>query len=291
MALLIVVFGFFFVTVSSRIVGIIGSSSNPISGMTIATLMATCLVFVALRLDGRRATSRWRSGRRDRVHRRGQRRRDLAGPEDRLPRRRDARQPADRPHHRRRSSRPSSSAAPSSSSTSSTRRASCTASARRRCRRRRRTLMATIIKGLLAQKLPWGPVLVGVFLAFMAQLAGAHALSWAVGAYLPLSTTAPIWIGGLMKGVSADAQAQGGTARSRRRRPRHALRHRASSPAARSPASPSRCSSASAATWRTCSTSAKATSSRIGFGGDVIGFGMFALLCVLLIRQARAKDA
>jgi len=61
------------------------------------------------------------------------------------------------------------------------------------------TLMATIIKGLLAQNLPWAPVLVGVFLAFMAQLAGAHALSWAVGAYLPVSTTAPIWIGGMMK--------------------------------------------------------------------------------------------
>jgi len=63
------------------------------------------------------------------------------------------------------------------------------------------TLMATIIKGLLAQNLPWAPVLVGVFLAFMAQLAGAHALSWAVGAYLPVSTTAPIWIGGMMKAL------------------------------------------------------------------------------------------
>jgi len=63
------------------------------------------------------------------------------------------------------------------------------------------TLMATIIKGLLAQNLPWAPVLVGVFLAFMAQLAGAHALSWAVGAYLPVSTTAPIWIGGVMKSI------------------------------------------------------------------------------------------
>ena len=45
-------FGFFFVTVASRIVGLIGSSSNPISGMTIATLMATCLVFVGLRWTG-----------------------------------------------------------------------------------------------------------------------------------------------------------------------------------------------------------------------------------------------
>ncbi|MGH9465422.1 MAG: OPT family oligopeptide transporter, partial [Thermoanaerobaculia bacterium] len=48
MGVLVVVFGFFFVTVSSRIVGIIGSSSNPISGMTIATLMATCLIFISL---------------------------------------------------------------------------------------------------------------------------------------------------------------------------------------------------------------------------------------------------
>lgn len=45
-ALLVVLFGFFFVTVSSRIVGIIGTSSNPVSGMTIATLVLTCLLFV-----------------------------------------------------------------------------------------------------------------------------------------------------------------------------------------------------------------------------------------------------
>jgi putative OPT family oligopeptide transporter len=44
--ILVVVFGFLFVTVSSRIVGLIGSSANPISGMTIATLMATCAVFL-----------------------------------------------------------------------------------------------------------------------------------------------------------------------------------------------------------------------------------------------------
>ncbi|MEE9234604.1 MAG: oligopeptide transporter, OPT family [Candidatus Acidoferrales bacterium] len=44
--ILVVVFGFLFVTVSSRIVGIIGSSANPVSGMTIATLMATCALFL-----------------------------------------------------------------------------------------------------------------------------------------------------------------------------------------------------------------------------------------------------
>ena len=45
---LIVLFGFLFVTVSSRLTGEIGSSSNPISGMTVATLLLTCLVFLAM---------------------------------------------------------------------------------------------------------------------------------------------------------------------------------------------------------------------------------------------------
>src|SRR5262249_58994855 len=41
----VVVFGFLFVTVASRISGLLGNSSNPISGMSIATLMATCAIF------------------------------------------------------------------------------------------------------------------------------------------------------------------------------------------------------------------------------------------------------
>ncbi len=47
-AVLVVLFGFLFVTVSSRLTGEIGSSSNPISGMTVATLMVTCLIFLGL---------------------------------------------------------------------------------------------------------------------------------------------------------------------------------------------------------------------------------------------------
>jgi putative OPT family oligopeptide transporter len=47
-ALLVLLFGFLFVTVSARLTGEIGSSSNPISGMTTATLMLTCLIFLAL---------------------------------------------------------------------------------------------------------------------------------------------------------------------------------------------------------------------------------------------------
>lgn len=45
-AVFVVVFGFLFVTVASRISGLLGNSSNPISGMSIATLMATCAIFL-----------------------------------------------------------------------------------------------------------------------------------------------------------------------------------------------------------------------------------------------------
>ncbi len=44
--LFVVVFGFLFVTVASRISGLLGNSSNPVSGMSIATLMATCAIFL-----------------------------------------------------------------------------------------------------------------------------------------------------------------------------------------------------------------------------------------------------
>ncbi len=51
-AIMILVFGFLFVTVSSRLTGEVGSSSNPISGMTIATLLLTCLIFFVFGLTG-----------------------------------------------------------------------------------------------------------------------------------------------------------------------------------------------------------------------------------------------
>ena len=51
-ALLVIVFGFLFVTVSSRLAGEIGTSSNPISGMTVATLLLTCLIFLAIGWTG-----------------------------------------------------------------------------------------------------------------------------------------------------------------------------------------------------------------------------------------------
>ena len=61
------------------------------------------------------------------------------------------------------------------------------------------TLMATIITGLLNQNLPWGLVLVGVFISVTLELCGVHSLSFAVGLYLPIATTAPIFAGGLVR--------------------------------------------------------------------------------------------
>jgi uncharacterized oligopeptide transporter (OPT) family protein len=61
------------------------------------------------------------------------------------------------------------------------------------------TLMSTIIKGLLDQNLPWGLVLCGVFISITLELCGIHSLSFAVGSYLPIATTAPIFAGGLVR--------------------------------------------------------------------------------------------
>ena len=55
-AILIVTFGFLFSVVSARITGIVGSSSSPLSGMTIAVLMATCLLFLAFGMKGKEFT-------------------------------------------------------------------------------------------------------------------------------------------------------------------------------------------------------------------------------------------
>src|ERR1043166_1048311 len=59
--------------------------------------------------------------------------------------------------------------------------------------------MSTIIRGLLNQNLPWGLVLVGVFVSATLELCGIHSLSFAVGSYLPIATTAPIFAGGIVR--------------------------------------------------------------------------------------------
>jgi putative OPT family oligopeptide transporter len=197
-AIMIVVFGFFFVTVSSRIVGLIGSSSNPISGMTIATLMATSLLFVGIGWTGDAyqpvalvvgsivCIASANAGATSQDLKTGyivgatpykQQLGLLIGVmvsvvaigytlmllNDAL-----GIGPVT-PEH------PNPLPAPQA------------------------TLMATVIKGLLSQNLPWGLVLTGMGMAAVVELCGVSSLAFAVGAYLPLSSTTPIFLGGLVR--------------------------------------------------------------------------------------------
>jgi putative OPT family oligopeptide transporter len=193
-ALLILVFGFFFVAVSSRIVGLIGSSSNPISGMTIATLLGTTLIFLSLGMGG------------------------------------DAYQGAALCV-----GAIVCIAAANAGATSQDLKTGFLVGAtpirqqigliigvvvsvsvigltliglhnseygpigESRLPAPQGTLMATIIKGVLSQDLPWGFIFVGAALALVVQLCGVSGLAWAVGAYLPISTTFPIFVGGSMR--------------------------------------------------------------------------------------------
>jgi putative OPT family oligopeptide transporter len=61
------------------------------------------------------------------------------------------------------------------------------------------TLMSYIIKGILSRELPWGLVLLGVFIAITLELAGIPSLAFAVGVYLPISASAPIFVGGMVR--------------------------------------------------------------------------------------------
>lgn len=63
------------------------------------------------------------------------------------------------------------------------------------------TLMSYIIKGILNQELPWGLVLIGAMIAIMLELAGIGALAFAVGLYLPIATSTPIFVGGAVRYV------------------------------------------------------------------------------------------
>ncbi len=204
LGLLMVLFGFFFVTVSSRIVGIIGSSNNPISGMTIATLMATCLIFagigwtgdayqpMALCVGGMVCIAAANAGATSQDLKTGY----LVGA---TPRSQQIGlfigviaaafvigatvQILDNAHVDPATGEVVHAigdkfAAPQG------------------------TLMATLIKGLLAFNLDWQFVLVGVALAITVELCGLSALAFAVGAYLPLSTTLPIFCGGVVRWVA-----------------------------------------------------------------------------------------
>jgi len=61
------------------------------------------------------------------------------------------------------------------------------------------TLMSYIIKGILGRKLPWALVLFGVMIAITLEMSGIPSLAFAVGVYLPLSSSSPIFVGGMVR--------------------------------------------------------------------------------------------
>jgi len=202
--ILVLIFGALFVTVSSRIVGLIGSSNNPISGMTIATVMGTSLIFIAVGWTGKTyeplvlvvggmiciaaanagATSQdLKSGYIVGATPRNQQialfigaivSSIVIGITIKYLDKPNAEMVAQGINH---------------------------AIGTEKYPAPQATLMATLIKGILSFNLDWQYVFVGVFLAVVMELCGIRSLSFAVGAYLPLSTTLPIAIGGAIKGL------------------------------------------------------------------------------------------
>ena len=71
-------------------------------------------------------------------------------------------------------------------------------------------LMATVINGILSRKLPWGLVLLGVSLVIAVELLGIRSLPFAVGAYLPIATTLPIFCGGVVRWIVEAAAKRSG---------------------------------------------------------------------------------
>ncbi len=77
------------------------------------------------------------------------------------------------------------------------------------------TLMKTIIEGVLSGELPWGLVLTGGGITGAAMLCGVSGLAFAIGVYLPLASMAPIFVGGLVRAVVSRNQAQPGEGEAR----------------------------------------------------------------------------
>jgi putative OPT family oligopeptide transporter len=268
-ALLLVLFGFIFVAVSSRLTGEIGSSSNPISGMTVATLLLTCLVFLAvgwtggayyvtaLSVGGIVCVAASNGGSTSQDLKTG----FLIGATPRFQQlailigstgsalvigsfllglnnwktvyvpvepglRAPASDPLGRPEklqgpqsktdsnayrvwHR---ADPAGGASqkylvnaegaavwlvdPGINGTQTTR---PDGSQVQKFDAPKATLMSYIIKGILHGQLPWGLVLFGVMIAVVLELCAVSSLAFAVGVYLPISASAPIFVGGAVR--------------------------------------------------------------------------------------------
>jgi putative OPT family oligopeptide transporter len=208
-AVLVVVSAFFFVTVSSRIVGMVGVTSNPTSGMTIATLLATSSVFLLMGWTGDMgkagalvvgcvvATAASVAGDMSQDLKAGY----LLGA---TPRRQQVGQLL----------------------------GVLTSAAfvcltillldrvwgfgTRELPAPQATLMKLVIEGVLERSLPWTLVGLGALLAVAAELCRLPSLAFAVGVYLPLSTMVPVFLGGLLRHVAERRAASPGEAGLRR---------------------------------------------------------------------------
>jgi putative OPT family oligopeptide transporter len=265
---LIVLFGFLFVTVSSRITGVIGSSSNPISGMTIATLLLTCLIFVvlgwvgpeyritALSIAGVVCIASSNGGTTSQDLKTGflvgatpwkQQVSILVGAltsaivmggtllllnaayttvssdaadltQEKAPaaeRKGTEIGPDGSPYQVWWVVNPRPGIQPGKYLVDESGQArylidpgvggrlthTSTGTAIQKFNPPQPRLFATLIEGIMARQLPWGLVILGAVLAIVMQLSGVSALAFAVGVYLPLATTLPIFVGGALRGL------------------------------------------------------------------------------------------
>ncbi len=195
-ALLAVIFGFFFVSVAARIVGIVGSSSSPVSGMTLATLLVTTIIFVAMGMPaqiGETATmvaammvgsivciAVCMSGDASQDLKTG----FLVGS---TPRKQQIAEfigvlaPAFFMgwivillHNEYGLGPGGKFEAPQA------------------------TIMSLVVKGVITQALPWILVFVGMLIALSIELLGISSLPVAIGMYLPVALSTPIFVGGLV---------------------------------------------------------------------------------------------
>ncbi|MDI6601488.1 MAG: oligopeptide transporter, OPT family [Thermoanaerobacteraceae bacterium] len=193
-AILVAVFGFFFVTVSSRLVGIVGSSSNPVSGMTIATLLFTTIIFKAIGFSGTSGmvaalsvgavicTAAAIAGDISQDLKTGY----LVG------------------------------ATPWRQQIGEIIGVAASAAVigyilvllnntytfgSKELGAPQATIMMLVVQGIMNANLPWGLVFAGAASAVVIELFGFASLPFAIGLYLPIHTSVPIMVGGLVRGI------------------------------------------------------------------------------------------
>ena len=268
-AFLIVLFGFLFVTVSSRLTGEIGSSSNPISGMTVATLLLTCLVFLiigwttpnyfvtALSIGGIVCIAASNGGTTSQDLKTGflvgatpkyqqiailfgalasaltlgfvllflnnaytvyvpQTTPELRAPANEIgrPEKLKGLQGLSDQNTYRAWQRTDPEGGPAQRylvnnegvpvylvdpGINGTHKVRPDGSTVTKFDAPKATLMSYIIKGILSRKLPWALVLLGAMIAIVLEMSGIPSLAFAVGVYLPLSSSSPIFIGGMIR--------------------------------------------------------------------------------------------